>query len=176
MLELLPYTPQLQRKNRQDLASLMNRKAGKGNWFWGFIAGKQLYSWDWGLQLYEDAYWCYLRDNIDLVKVIAKQYDVYVWDRYDLEAGLDYRKQTQERDHFADIAIRRTMIRLGVKFKGKDIFKIPDSLLSDTRIPFHLPHLIKAADKSARTWLNNRVIAVAPDTEGKCELAELLVK
>jgi hypothetical protein len=176
MLELLPFDHQLQRKNRKDLSSLLNRRAGKGNWFWTFRAGKQLYSFDWGLQLYEDAYWVHFRENIDLVKDIVSHYNVYVWDRYDLESELDYTKQTKEREHYADIAIRRTVVRLGLRFKGKDLFKIPNSDLSDTKVPFHLPHLIVGQNKSARSWLNNRIIAIAPDVEGKCELSNLIVK
>lgn len=175
MLQLLPFDRQLQRKNQQELASFLNRKAGKGNWFWTFRCGKQLYSYNWGFQLYEDAYWSHLRSNIDIVKLLVSHHDTYVWDRYDLESGLEFSKQNQKREHFPDIAIRRALVRLGVSFKGKELLRIPGSDLSDTKIPFHLPHLV-GSDKSIRSWLNNRIIAIAPDIEGKGELANILIK
>lgn len=156
----------------------LNSKLGKGDWFWGFRVGKKLYAWSWGIQLYEDAYYDFLKQHPKHIRTLVDYSNVYVCDRHDLDAGLDYKKQMQLKDHFPDIALRRCLVRLGVWFKGMDILKIPGSELDDACVPFHLPHLIHKPDgvSSIRSWLSNRLIVVAKTVEEKARLAELMVK
>jgi len=101
--------------------------------------------------LYEDAYYHYFRNNAtikeELTRIASEVYD----DRpSNIEAGLDYRSQETSRTHIQDIAIRRSLVRLGVWFRGKQPIRIrqekgfhPLSLtLSPGNVPFHLPNLI----------------------------------
>lgn len=164
--------------DREKFIEEINKKVGKGNWYWGFRVKSKLYSWNLGLQLYEDAYWEFLKQNPKLIKELVDYSDVYVYDRYDLKSILDYRKQTQKRDHFQDIAIRRCLVRFGVWFKGMDILKIPGSKFDDHKVEFHLPHLIYKPDTrcSLHSWFSNRLIIVAKTIEDKAKLSELLVQ
>jgi hypothetical protein len=129
------------------------------------------------MQLYEDAYWNLMRSDIDIVKNLIGNFNVYVWDRHDLESVFDYRFQKNIRDHYSDIAIRRCFVRLGVWFQGKDLFDLKSTDLDSSNVPFHLPHLIEGSDKSARSWIQkNRFIVIATETEDKCKLSGIMVK
>jgi len=166
--------------NRDKFLAKVTRVAGKGNWFWAFFVKKKLYSWEWGLQLYEDAFWEHLKHNIDDFKNLVDNYsNVYVTNRFDIESGLDYKKQNQHSDHYSDIAVRRCLVRFGLSFKGKDILDLNKSMFSQKSVPFHLPHLINKPDDngSAKSWLDtNRLIVTAPEIEDKAKLAEMLIR
>jgi len=163
-----------------DIVRSMNRTAGKGNWFWAFQVGKKLYSWELGMQLYEDAYWLHLRKNISHVKKLVHGFNCFVNTRHDIEAGLDYKAQKKGRDakpHYADIALRRCLVRLGVWFGGKEMVEIPGSELDPKNVAFHLPHLVASPDKNVKSWIDkNRLIVVAREMEDKYKLADVLVK
>jgi len=162
-------------KKRDEFIKLLNKRVGKGNWYWAFQIGKNLYSWEFGLQLYEDSYWLYLKDHLTLLKEIVTKYgDVYVVDKKDLKSGLDYKKQSQYEDHYADIAIRRSLRRLGVWFKGDKLLKISESDLSENKVPFHLTHLLK--NRPVGDFLNTRVAVVVVEIGDKHELGERLIK
>ena len=167
-------------KDRDRIIRSFYKRAGKGNWFWAFRAGKRLYSWELGMQLYEDAYWNFFRKNVGRLKeLVENYYDVMVYERDDLDAKLSYKDRQKSKDYFQDIAIRRSLIRMGVWFKGKEILKISKSRFNDGKIPFHLPNLIRTPDasKSTRSWLDsNRMIVIAREVSDKHELAEILVK
>lgn len=159
---------------RDEFVKLLNKRAGKGNWYWAFQVGKLLYSWEFGLQLYEDAYWLYLKNHLTSLKELVTNYgDVYVIDKKDLQAGLDYKKQAQYEDHYSDIAIRRSLRRLGVWFKGDRLLKLSDSEFSDSKIPFHLTHLVKGV---VADFLRTRVAVVAVEISDKHELGERLIR
>lgn len=166
-------------KHRDEFLAKVHKRAGKGNWFWAFRVGKKLYSWELGIQLYEDAYWQFLRSDISLIKELLGYFNVFVYDRHDLDSGLDYKIQNNSRDHFQDIAIRRCLIRFGVWFNGKDIMEINGSKFDHNQVPFHLPHLINKPDinKSLRSFMfSNRLIVIAPELEDKAKLSEILIK
>lgn len=162
--------------DRDKFISKVTRVAGKGNWFWAFKVGKKLYSWEWGLQVYEDAFYEYFKNNVELIKPLIENYhDVFVINRFDLESGIDYKKQNQNKDHYNDIAIRRCLVRFGLWFKGKELLEINNSLYSHIKIPFHLAHLAK--NTSVKTWFDDsRYIVVAPEIEDKAKLSEFLIK
>jgi hypothetical protein len=165
-------------REREKFIQSVNRRVGKGNWYWCFRANDKLYSHELGMQLYEDAYWVHLRKKIDLLKKAMQHYDVYVIDRHDLEAGLSYKKQVHPYyEHYADIAVRRCLRRYGIWFNGKDLLHLRGSGLDDVEVPFHLPYLINSPDKTAKAWLEcNRVIVVAKEIEDKARLSEMLIK
>ena len=167
-------------RSREGFIKFMDRKVGKGRWFRGISVGKKLYSMELGLQIYEDAYFTFFRQSLERIKFLAKGYsDVFVIDNQDLQASTDYKMQTQPKEHFQDIAIRRCFRRLGIWFQGKGIFKIPDSEYDDNKISFHMPQLHRHADSigSIRSWLHaNLVVIATPTIEDQVKLAEMLIK
>jgi hypothetical protein len=164
-------------QNRDKYLAKVTRTCGKGNWFWVFAVQKKLYSWEWGMQLYEDAFYEYFHKHPDLLKKLVENYhDIFVFNRFDCDSGLDYKKQNQNQDHYNDIAIRRCLTRFGISFKGKDLLELGKSDYCHSKVPFHLPHLMKQAG-SVKSWFNSsRLIAVAPEIEDKAKLSELLVR
>lgn len=164
-------------KNRDKFLSKVGKQAGKGNWFWAFRCKDKLYSWEFGMQIYEDAYWSFLRNDISLIKELISKHNVFVNDRHDIDSFCNYKHQTNASDHYSDIAIRRCLIRMGVWFQGSDVFDLKDTKFIDSNVPFHLPHLIEGKGKSALSWLNkNRYIVIAKETEDKCRLSEIMIK
>jgi len=164
--------------NRDKFFQKVNKRVGKGNYFLAFSAGKKLYSWNWGMQLYEDAYLSFLTKDISLVKKLVSMCDVCEINNKDLESYLNFKHQKQDKDHNQDIAIRRCLIRLGVWFKGTDLLSIPGTEFDHSKIPFHLPHLLRKPDslKSIKSWLDgNRLMVVASSSEDKAQLAEIMV-
>jgi len=163
---------------RKKFVWKQNKKYGEGNWFWGFKAGKRLYSFDLGMQLYEDAYWNYFKKDISLLKKVISHSEVFVLKSSDIESGLDYRHQQEREGHYEDIAVRRCLRRFGVWFKGDKVLKIGSSKLNSQIVPFHLPHLLfKNEDSSVYSWLtNHRVVIIADTVEDQYELSKVLVR
>lgn len=165
--------------NRDKFFYKVNKSVGNGNWFWVFKIKDKIYSWDLGFQLYEDAYFQYLRENVNQIKKIVKHYDVFVYNRHDIDSKLNYKKQDYKADHYHDIAIRRCLIRLGLWFKGKKMLNLSKSDLCHSKIPFHLPHLILKPDKlqSVKSYLfSNRFIVITPTIEDQSKLSEMMIK
>lgn len=165
-------------KNRERFIHSINKRVGKGNWFWVFKVGKKLYSNNLGMQLYEDAYWIYLKKNIDALKLIMNSNEIYIINRHDIESGLSYTQQNHPyQEHYADIAIRRCLRRYGTWFRGNELLSLVGSKLDDARIPFHLPHLVNSPDKTLRSWFNSsRAIVVAKTIEDEAKLSEILIR
>lgn len=165
-------------KDRERFLKSVDKRAGRGNWFWAFRVDKKLFSYELGMQMYEDAYWVYMRKNLHLIKFLIKHFDVYVTDRHDLESGLTYKKQSHPYyEHYADIAIRRCLRRYGVWFNGKELTPLVGSELDDSKVPFHLPCLINHVEKTAKVWLDsNRIIVIAKEIEDKAKLSEILIR
>lgn len=164
-------------QNRDKFLAKVTRVAGKGNWFWTFTLGKKFYSWELGMQFYEDAFWEYFRGHANLLKNLVTNYNnIYVVNRFDAESGLDYRKQNQNQDHINDIAIRRCLTRFGINFKGKDLLNLHQTDYSDTVVPFHLSHLCDKKISAKTWWAANRFIVVAPEIEDKARFSEFLIK
>jgi hypothetical protein len=176
MLQFVP-APNLG-KNRNKFIALLNKKVGPGNWYWAFqFSGNKLYSWNLGIQLYEDAYWVFFKNNLTRLKEIIKNYgDVYVFDKTDLKSGLDYKKQMQMVDHYEDIAIRRCMRRFGLWFKGDNLLKIPGSDLQEAKIPFHLSHLLSSENKTLNALHQHLVAILAIEMGDKQELTDILIR
>ena len=176
MLQFVP-APNLGEK-RDRFVSLLNKKVKPGNWFWAYqLKANKLYSWNLGIQLYEDAYWLFFKTNLTFLREVVKNYgDVVVVDKSDMESGLDYKKQTQKKDHYEDIAIRRCLRRLGTWFQGEDLLKILDSKFKESKIPFHLPHLLTTKDRSLVGFRNHLVAVLAVEISDKQDLSEVLIR
>lgn len=102
--------------------------------------------------LYEDAYFEFFQTHPGVLKeLVSVASEVYDDRPSNIDAGFDYRSQETERTHIQDIAIRRSLVRHGVWFKGKRPIRIrqekgfhPLSVtLSPGNVPFHRPELIE---------------------------------
>lgn len=166
------------KENRDKFISSVNKQVGKGNWYWCFKAGKRLYSWQWGMQLYEDAYYKFISSDISLVKELVSYSNVFEINRHDVDSKADYKHQQHSADHVQDIAIRRCLIRLGVWFKGREILDLNSSKFNHSKITFHLPHLINdKKSKTIQSWLdNNRMIVIAIGVEDQAKLSEMMIR
>jgi hypothetical protein len=167
-------------RDRDRTIRLYNKKVGEGNWFWGFRAKRNLYSWDLGMQFYEDAYWNLFRTNVKLLKEVLQYQEVFILSPKDIESGLDYRCQKDMENHYCDIAIRRSLRRLGVWFKGTDerSLNLAGSRLNPQIVKFHLKHLLDAGeDDCVESWIfNHRVAIIADEIADQHKLAEILIR
>ena len=131
---------------RDDRRKENDKKYGKGNWrvVWkvnGVYVGESgAYS------LYEDAYFEFLKKNQDVLnQLVFEASNVYDDSPSNVSCGLDYSMQETNRTHLQDIAIRRSLIRLGTWFRGGKLIQIRDKVgihplsmtLSPGRVPFH---------------------------------------
>jgi len=125
---------------------------GKGNWRLAWKVGNVFVDFLGACALYEDAYFNLLKTHDPIRnQLIAEASNVYDDEPSNVNSGFDYTKQETERTHIQDIAIRRSLIRLGLWFKGTELIRIrqekgthPLSMtLSPGRVPFHLPELVE---------------------------------
>lgn len=139
-------------KHRDELYQQYNKTYGKNNWRIAWMVNGKVFSKEETLLLYEDSYYIFLKKHPKILQqLISEAKNVYDDAVSNIKSGLDYFKQETNRTHYQDIAIRRCVLRLGLKFKGKKLIQIRDykgkhplSLkLSPGRIPFHFPKLIK---------------------------------
>lgn len=116
--------------------------------------------WKWGVHrlnfveacgIYEDAYHSYLMANpAILALLITEASEVYDDEVTNIDSGFDYTAQETKRTHVQDIAIRRSLRRLGTWFAGPEPIRIRDSLgshrlsmvLSPGQVPFHMSEMI----------------------------------
>jgi len=139
-------------KHRDALRRKYDEQYGKGNWRTAWIIQEKIFSREEILLLYEDAYYYFLKNNPEILQQLVKEArDVYDDAPSNVNSGLDYTKQETSRTHYQDIALRRCVLRFGLKFQGKKLIQIRDIkgkhplslILSPGRIPFHMPGLIK---------------------------------
>lgn len=154
----------------------VEKAVGKNNWTWSFKFRNKFYSYPLGLQIYEDSFYSFLVKNIDLLKTLVTDYkDVYHNAYEDFESGLDYNIQKDKSEHYDDIAIRRCIARLGLKFNGEKVLDIKNSSYSEMKIPFHMP--IGGKLISVKSWFDqNRYIVIAPEIQDKVKFSQLLIK
>lgn len=138
--------------HRDEKHSEWNAKYGKGNWRLAWKVGGDTVDFLGACALYEDAYCEFLKDNPHiLARLITEASEVYDDEVSNVKSGFDYLKQETSRTHIQDIAIRRSLVRLGVWFRGEELIRIrqekgthPLSItLSPGRVPFHKPNLIE---------------------------------
>lgn len=147
-------------KHRDEKYQEWDEKYGKGNWRLVWKVGETFVDFLGVCALYEDAYFEFLRNNSDILsQLITEASNVYDDEPSNVESGLDYTKQETPRTHIQDIAIRRSLIRLGLWFRGKELIRIrqekgrhPLSItLSPDQVPFHRPDLIEKPELE-RWW------------------------
>src|SRR3990172_5735371 len=160
-------------KKRDEIQAGYDKKYGKGNWqiMWEIDGG--IHSFDDAIQLYEDAYYEFLKNNPKVLHELCKTAS-HVYDN--AESNIDcmgYHDQENNSNHYQDIAIDRSVWRLGRKLNGKQLIQIRHNskdeigrLLSPGRIDFHLPKYIKKPVKKGwwnpltieEFWQSNKVL------------------
>jgi hypothetical protein len=141
----------------------MNRIFGEGNWTIGYNYGTSMISRDSALQLYEDSYVKFFQENRDVLnKLVKEASDVYDTYKTEVSSGTDWYNQTERSTHLQDIAIRRSLIRLGEKFQGKRLRKVKSDghlpELSPGNIPFLQPELVNRFKKVEKKWIKPNTI------------------
>lgn len=138
-------------KHRNEIFKEWDEEYGKGNWRLVWKVGEILVDFLGVCALYEDAYFEFLRSRSKILKqLILEASNVYDDEPSNVESGFDYTKQETRLTHIQDIAIRRSLIRLGLWFRGKELIRVrqekgthPLSItLSPGRVPFHRKDLI----------------------------------
>jgi hypothetical protein len=145
-------------KHRNEKYLEWDKKYGQNNW---------RIAWKWGnifldflgvCVLYEDGYFNFLWRNPDiLTELVTQASNVYDDELSNVESGFDYTEQETERTHIQDIAIRRSLIRMGLWFHGQELIRIRQEkgthrlsvILSPGRVPFHVPELIETPELTA---------------------------
>lgn len=142
-------------KQRDELRRGYDKTYGKNNWRIAWLVNKRIFSKEEILLLYEDSYYNFLKKHPKVLsQLINEARDVYDDAVSNVKYQLDYSKQETNRTHYQDIAIRRCVVRFGLRFEGRKLIQIRDykgkhplSLkLSPGRIPFHMPQLIKKSE------------------------------
>jgi len=138
-------------KKRNEIESKWNDDF-EGNWrlFWQW--GDSLLLKPMAIQIYEDAYYEFLKSNPKLLKwVVETALDVYDTAPSNIISGLDYDIQETPNNHLHDIAIRRAVLRNGSEFGGNHLVEVrkPGSegeFLAPYSVPFSLTHMIYQGD------------------------------
>jgi len=160
-------------RKRDETYDRFNQRFGIDHWLIGWqISGIE--SKERALQLYEDAYYEFLKNNPAtrtwLVNSASEVYDIH---HSNINSGLDYSIQECNASHLQDIAIRRALTRLQLDeqgitydrnnlpliniFRGDHLIQIrgKDSegfSLNPGQVPFHLPELIVGEHSSSVWW------------------------
>jgi hypothetical protein len=156
-------------KARDAVYAQWDKEYGQGNWRIAYKWVGNVIERDIGLQIYEDGYYNYLYsdEGINILDWITKTAsDVY--DTAPSNAGqLDYIRQETPNNHIHDVAIRRSVLRLGYLFKGDHLVHVRGSDSEGYRlcpgiVPFHIPGLImdkNIKDYSGRNfwWRDNSI-------------------
>ncbi|MGB2567130.1 hypothetical protein ACPFP2_01565 [Micromonospora citrea] len=138
---------------RQHRLSGWDAEFGPGNWRLVWRVGPATHPWEAALCLYEDAYHRRLSDDPKLLRhLVTTARDVFDRQPSDVRSGLDYRHQTDPAQHLQDVAVRRTLVRLGTWFAGAELVQLRreginsagalGGELDSAVVPFHRRDLI----------------------------------
>ena len=143
-------------KRKAEKHTQWNNLYGKGDWRLVWKYGTRNLNFVPACQVYEQAYFIYLKENPDILgELLAVASDVYDDAVSNVYSGFDYTKQETNRTHIQDISIRHVVHKLGRKFEGDRLIQIrhdrgehPLSMtLSPGIVPFH------EKEKIIRPWL-----------------------
>ncbi|NHJ32908.1 MAG: hypothetical protein FK732_08600 [Asgard group archaeon] len=156
----------------------LHDKYGEGNWKFAHLVNDKLHSREEALEFYETSYFHYFQNNPEILEwLITYAKDVYDTAPSNVHSRLDYSIQETDAAHLHDIAIRRSIKKLGKEFQGNALLEIrgEDSegfILSTSQIPFHPPELILKPQLKGwwnknsieSFWQSNKVLLVKFDT------------
>ena len=127
---------------------------GPGNWRIAWQIGDRVGGFAEAVMLYEDSYFEFLSARPELTSYLTSDAsDVYDDSLTNIASGIDYARQESIRTHLQDIAIRRSLVRLGMAFRGLKPVQIRHQwgeapihplgyLLSPSTVPFHRRDLL----------------------------------
>jgi len=148
-------------RHKREKYAQWDAKYGKGNWRLVWKADGKLLDFVGTCAMYEDAYFNFLKRNPKIIKTLINDAsDVYDDSPTNIQSCFDYKVQETNRTHVQDIAIRRSVRRLGLAFRGKRPIRIRASigkhplsrLLSPGKVPFHRPELIIKPEVRGSWW------------------------
>lgn len=135
-------------KKRDEVIDSWNKQYGESNW-------RLMYSWiesviprEMAIQIYEDGYYEFLKKEKETLEwLVSTASDVYDTAPSNVDSGFDYKIQETVNNHLHDIAIRRSVARLGKRFRGDHLVHVrwtgsEGIRLSPGIVPFHLSELI----------------------------------
>jgi hypothetical protein len=135
---------------------VFDERAGEGGWRMGYSWGPHLLDVRSGIELYEDGYTRVLESasHAELRAWVLGHRDIYDTAPSNTASFLDYSVQEVEGagQHWQDIAVRRSLRRLGLWFQGQELLEIRGKESSGYRLnpgqlPFHAPHRIAAPSR-----------------------------
>ncbi len=173
---------------RDQKFALWDERFGQDNWRLMWKVGETFADFVGVCALYEDAYFNFLRSHMSIVtRLVTDASNVYDDDVSNVHSEFNYMKQETPRTHIQDIAIRRSLLRMGLWFRGDELIQIRSNhgnhllsaLLSPGRVPFHKKELICTPEKKG--WWNpgsvesfyqsNRVLQIKVAERKECVLS-----
>lgn len=138
-------------KRRDEWFAKWSEQYGGGNWRLVWLINDNAFDFLGVCALYEDAYFSFFQANPKIVEqLITVAANIYDDETSNISSALDYTRQETKRTHIQDIAIRRCIVRLGLKFLGDEFIRIRQEqgnhplsmILSPGNVPFHKPEWI----------------------------------
>lgn len=139
-------------RHRGERHQQWNERYGENNWRLVWKIGGTYVDLLGVCALYEDGYYQFLTANPDVLEqLLTEASNVYDDEPSNVESGFDYTIQETQRTHLQDISIRRSVLRMGKWFRGKELIQIRPSrgthplsiILSPGRVPMHRSDLIE---------------------------------
>jgi hypothetical protein len=161
-------------KRRDQKHQEFDQKYGHGNWQIARAVNGRILTDEQSMMLYEDAYHQHLKKNGDVLEwLVRTASEVYDNAETNVQSGLNYQIQEAKSNHLQDIAIRRSLIRLGTWFRGDHLVQVrgPETegyCLMPGKVPFHMPYIIEKKrhegwwekDSVEDFWQANKVVVV----------------
>ncbi len=139
-------------KKRDEVQSGWDNQFGKGFWRIAYQFGEMIVPREMGIQIYEDGYYEFFKNNpLTLEWLISTASDIYDTAETNVHARFDYLNQETPNNHVHDVAIRRSIARLGKWFHGDHLMHVRWKESEGFRVnpgvvPFHKPELIFTGD------------------------------
>jgi hypothetical protein len=165
-------------KKRAERHAEYDTQHGRGRWRIAWQVGPHIMTFEQFVQLYEDAYFQFLLRNPRILnQLVEEASEVYDTALSNIESGLDYLAQEDSATHLQDITIRRSLMRLGRWFEGKEPLQVRHQrgghalsmILSPGCVPFHLPELLPKSELTG--WW---AIATVEDMYQKAKIIQVL--
>jgi hypothetical protein len=128
-----------------------NQLYGPDNWRLAWRWQNRYLNFPQSCSIYEESYFQYLKANSQTLKeLVFSASDVYDDAPSNVNSGTNYLIQETRHTHIQDIAIRRSLERLGETFRGEELIQIRDKkgthplsmTLSPGQVPFYRQDLI----------------------------------
>lgn len=135
-------------KKRDEVYTQWDQQFGEGKWRLAYQWGDLVVPREMGIQVYEDGYYEFFRNDPNTLEwLVSTASNVYDTAPTNVQAGFDYNNQETPNNHIHDVAIRRTVMRIGTWFKGDHLMHVRWTGSEGYRInpgvvPFHRPHMI----------------------------------